>query len=122
MFSQACVKNSVHSGVCISACTGADTPPCQVHAGIPHWADTPLGRHKPPRQTPPGQRHPQADTPRQTPFPGRHPPWANPPAQHMLGYTPPRQSLQWKVRILLECILVQSNFGNTYIYVSNWGS
>ena len=42
MFSQACVKKSVHGGVCIPSCTGADTP---------------LGRH-PPRQTPPGQTPP----------------------------------------------------------------
>ena len=27
MFSQACVKNSVHRGGCIPACTGADIPP-----------------------------------------------------------------------------------------------
>ena len=52
IFSQACVKNSVHTGggVSLSACW--DTPP---------WADTPPGRH-PPGQTPPGQI-----TPRQTP-------------------------------------------------------
>ena len=85
---------------------GADTP----------QANTPLGRH-PRGQAPPGG-HPL----------GRHPPcpvhvgidtplpsacWdTHPPAQCMLGYTTPasplRQSLQWTVRILLECILVPS--------------
>ena len=42
IFSEACVKNSVHSGGCL---------------GRPHWADTPLGRHPLgrhlPGQTPP---------------------------------------------------------------------
>ena len=78
IFSQACVKNSVHRGdVCHSACW--DTPSPGRH---PTWADTPqaetphgqtlLGRHPqaemPPGQTPLG-RHPGADTPL-----GRHPP------------------------------------------------
>ena len=59
IFSQACVKNSVHSGgggVSLSACW--DTPP---------WADTSLGRHPPGRhssgQTPPRQTSPWADNP-----------------------------------------------------------
>ena len=44
IFSQACVKNSVHrgEGVCLSACW--DTPP---------GADTPPSRHPPREQTPP---------------------------------------------------------------------
>ena len=54
MFSQACVKNSVH-GVgagYIPACIGPDTP-CPVHAGIhtslpSAWWDAPPGRHPPP--------------------------------------------------------------------------
>ena len=51
MFSQACVKNSVHGGF------------SWLHAGI----HTPLGRH-PPGQTPPLGRHPSGKHPR-----GRHP-------------------------------------------------
>ena len=51
MFSQACVKNSVHRGTCIPACTETDTP-------LPSacW-DTP------PKQTTPGESPPWADTP-----------------------------------------------------------
>ena len=50
MFSQACVKNSVHKG--------GSAP---VHAGIhTPWADTPW--QTPPRQTPPGQTPPWADS------------------------------------------------------------
>ena len=45
------VCHSVHSGVCISTCTGAH-PPCPVHAGIHPRADTPLGRYPPPPQRP----------------------------------------------------------------------
>ena len=69
MYSQACVKNSVQGEECIPACTGADTPPCSVHAGIHIHS---LGRH------------PQVDIPS-----GRHPLGRHPPAQCMLGYTPP---------------------------------
>ena len=54
MFSQACVKNSVHRRVCIPACTWVDTP----HAYTLPDQTPPLGRHPPP----PG-RHPQADNP-----------------------------------------------------------
>ena len=58
MFSQACVKNSVHGGVC-------QTFPLGRH---------PLGRHSPGRH-PLGRHSPWADTPlRQTPPFGRHPP------------------------------------------------
>ena len=73
MFSQACVKNSVHGrGVCIPACNGADNP----------WADPPNKEDVPPRQT----HTPWADTPLgQTPLLGRHPSWADTP----LGQTPP---------------------------------
>ena len=111
MFSEACVKNSVHGGwVCIPACTGADTPHCPVHAGIhtpwqtPPRQTTSLGRH-PPGRHPPG-RHP----------PGRHPPGKHPPPSQIhtpSGQTPPSlvsppgRPLQRTVRILLECILVQ---------------
>ena len=51
MFSQVCVKNSVHGGIWLSACWDALSmdrypPPGQTHlpwAGTPPWADTPLG-------------------------------------------------------------------------------
>ena len=61
MFSEACVKNSVHGGVSARHSPPSrqtrQTPPW---ADNPHWADTPLDKLG---------RHPQADTP-----PGRHPP------------------------------------------------
>ena len=90
MFSQACVKKSVHRGVY--------TPPPGQTARPPR-ADSPLGRHHPGqtgrhplgRHLPLG-RHP----PRQT---GRHPtPQADTPRI--------RRPLQQTVRILLECIFV----------------
>ena len=72
-------------GVCIPACTGADTPwqvsqhalgqtPLQGRYPSMHWADTHLGRH-------PLGRHPQAGghPPGQTPSrAGRHPPGQTP--------------------------------------------
>ena len=69
MFSQACVKNSVHRGVCIPACTRAETPS--------------LGRHPPPEQTPPCPVHAGIHTP----------------TQCMLGYTntPPLPSAFWDI-------------------------
>ena len=75
------VCHSVHSrGVCLSACwdtpTRADTP-----------GQVPPGSHTPRQLHPPRQVHPQAGTT----------PEARP---------APRRSLQWTVRILLECFLV----------------
>ena len=88
MFSQTCIKNSVHGGgVCLSACWHTHTPlgrrpPGQTPTSqTPPWSDTHLDRH-------PLGRHPLADTPRQTP-PGRHP-WADTP-----GQTPHRQTSPW---------------------------
>ena len=89
IFSQACVKNSVHRGGRVSA---------SVHAGIP----PPRTRHTPlprPGTHPPGTRH--------TPPPQSRPP---PETRH----TPPGSRLQHTVnerpvRILLECILVTSH-------------
>ena len=84
IFSQACVKNSVHGGggegVCLSAC----------------W-DTPQTRHPPPRDQahPPEQTHPrdQAHTPEQTPPGTRHTPHppgpGTPPPQ--TRHTPPQR-------------------------------
>ena len=67
IFSQACVKSSVHGGRGVSA---------SVDAGI-----HPLGRHPP-------SKHP----PRQTPL-GRHPPLCRPPRQtSLLGRPPPQQT------------------------------
>ena len=61
MFSQACVKNSVHrGGVCIKAHTPGQTTPRQ----------TPAGRHPPGQTIPPG-RHPPPPL-------GRHPPGRHP--------------------------------------------
>ena len=69
IFSQACVKNSVHGGegVCLSACW--DTPPPK-QTPQPPWTRPPHGpgRH-PPGPDPPDQTPPGPDTPqtRQTP-------------------------------------------------------
>ena len=72
MFSQECVKNSVHRGE--GVCLGRQQPPQQTTpwADTPQ-ADTPIGRHPFPQN-----RHPQVDTPRQPPPLGRHP-WADTP-------------------------------------------
>ena len=68
MFSQVCVKNSVHRGGCIPTCTGWGVCVSQhalgrrgvsQHAlgrGVSHWAGV-CGRH-PLGQTPPGQPSP----------------------------------------------------------------
>ena len=112
MFSQACVKNSVHreGGVYPSMHWGTHLPLPSAcwdthHLGqTPPWADI----------TPPW-----ADTPfpGQTPLPlGRHPsPWTDTPSPRQtypLGRPPPRprRPLQRTVRILLECILVSHKF------------
>ena len=120
IFSQVCVKNSVHRGGRVSA---------SVHAGIHHQppsgADPPKTRH-PLGADPPGSR-PLEQTPReQTHTPGTsHPPGTRPPTRHPPGADPPEQTppsrsrhhhpcrsrLQHTVnerpvRILLECILV----------------
>ena len=105
MFSQACVKNSVHrGGVYPSMHWGrhrpGQTPP--PRADTPPWADIPL-----PRQTPP----PWADIPllpsacwdTHTPCPvhaGIHP------LPSVCWDKPPPRPLQRTVRILLKCILV----------------
>ena len=72
LFSQASVILFT-GGVCIPACTVADT----LRADTP-LGQTSQGRH-PPGRHPPGQRHP----------PGRHPPGRHPPGRH-----PPRQTPQ----------------------------
>ena len=85
MFSEACVRNTVHWGMSAS-----------VHAGMPHTP--PRSRH-PPRQTPPGSRHPQSRHPLEQTLPplgadtpqSRHPPEADHPgADTSLRQTPPR--------------------------------
>ena len=53
MFSQVCVKNSVHRGEGVSQHALEQTPPCPVHAEIPPRADTPLGQTHPPGRQPP---------------------------------------------------------------------
>ena len=83
IFSVACVKNSVHRGVCLSAC----------------WDTTPPKEQTPPNQTllgvgtPPGAGPPRADTPLGA---------GTLPVQCMLGDTVNK----WVVCILLECNLV----------------
>ena len=62
--------------VCITACTGANTPP----PGKTPLVQTPPCRY-PTGQTPP--------SPRQTPYPGRHSPWADTPQQTPPGRHPP---------------------------------
>ena len=97
IFSEACVKNSVHGGVV----------PGQVH--LP-WAGTPPGRYTtqtgtlprqvhPPGRYTPWQVHPHRYTPWSGTLQGRYPP---PQAQCMLGDTGNKRA----VRILLECNLV----------------
>ena len=78
MFSQACVKNSVHrEGGCIPACTGQGFVHPSMHRGVSAQAGgLPGGCTLP--------SGPEADTP------------------------PPRRPLQQMVRILLECILLVS--------------
>ena len=96
IFSEACVKNSVHrgGGGCLPRCMLGYTPLDQ--------AETPLdpGRHPPvTRQTPPGSRHTPPGT-RQTPPQEQTPPGSR--LQHTVYERP--------VRIILECILVLRNF------------
>ena len=88
MFSQACVKNSVHKGEMYIP-LGRHLPWADTHSpwtDIALLADTPLGRHPPSRHTPPEQTPPGQAPPRQTP--------------------PIRQPFRRALRILLECIFV----------------
>ena len=98
IFSEACVKNSVHGGCLL-----------QVHAGMPPpWKQTPPGSSHPPRkQIPPWSRPPwkqthlpEADTPQEADTP--HPWEQTPPPQSMFGDMVNARV----VRILLECNLV----------------
>ena len=72
--------------VCVILFTGGSA---SVHAEIP-----PGRRPSPGKEAPPGKETPQKETPRKEAPPGRRPP------QHTVN--------EWPVRILLECILVQS--------------
>ena len=119
IFSQACVKNSVHRGRRVSA---------SVHAGIhpPGIRQTPLGADTTPlrtRQTPPEQADPPG--PGRPPIPGRHPPGADTiPPQTRQTPLPPGSRHQhtvyeWPVRILLECILVSSCFYSNICDISS---
>ena len=72
IFSQACVKNSVHrgGGVCLGACwdappgAGADPPPEQEQTPPEQEQTPPRSRNRPPgAEPPPGSRHPpEADS------------------------------------------------------------
>ena len=110
MFSQACVKNSVHMGEVYTPWT--DTPPLAdtlllgrqpTPAQTPHsCADTPLGRHAP-GQTPPSW----ADIPNplgQTPLPrlGRHPAPAD-------GYCSGRYASYWNAFLFCSMSPVYSS-------------
>ena len=95
IFLDANVKNSVHRGVCLSAC----------------WDTTP-----PREQVPPGPGTPGPGTPRPGTPQTMHPPDqispgpGTTPAQSMLGDTVNEQA----VRILLECNLVPSCVDNIH--------
>ena len=128
IFSQACVKNSVHRG----GVPDQAPPPDQAGTPLPpDQAGTPLPPDQagtPPDQTPPpdhaGTPPDQAGTPtrpgryppgtRHPPRPGRYPPGTrHPPGPDPL---PPNSRLRdtvnvRPVRILLECILVFWEFG-----------
>ena len=84
LFSQACVKSSVHGGVSASVHAGIHPLGRPSPADTPPWADTlPPGKHTPLGSTPPG-----STPPREAHLPS------------------PRRSLQRTVRVLLECFLV----------------
>ena len=68
IFSEACVKNSVHGGVCLSACW--DTNPYPPMQTPPPGAGPPQ-EQTPPRSRPPGGKH----LPEQTPPPGSSACW-----------------------------------------------
>ena len=81
IFSQACVKNSVHRGEgCLSQCMLGYTPQEKTPSGSRHppGADTPLEqtprKQTPPEQTPPISRHPPEQTPQKHTPPGSRPP------------------------------------------------
>ena len=107
MFSQACVKNSVHGEKGVHSPSPGQTPP----ADTPLWADTCLWADPPyrhahadtlqPRQTPQG-RHPLGRPPTSSNTQGQtHSPWADNPL-----HPPDRRLMQRTVRIMLDCILV----------------
>ena len=101
MFSQACVKNSVHKGGCLTNTPWEDTPRANTPPGqTPHpWADTPyLGRHPIPGQIPPGQSS----------LAGRHPLDRHIPGQtHTLGRQLP-SSTGWYVSYWNSFLLEQN--------------
>ena len=100
MFSQACVKNSVHRGVTPWADT---TPP----PGRPPWEDIPpLGRH------PPGQTHTSLG--RHTPL-DRHPPGRTPP----LGQIPPPPDGHCSRRYAYNFTLILVKLCNIYAVSNN---
>ena len=92
IFSEACVKNSVHKG---GGSGSVQAGPPQPRADTPPWEQTP----------PPGADTPSPPSWEQTPdtplIRSRHPP-----EQCMLGDTGNKRA----VRILLECILVHNSF------------
>ena len=115
VFTRVC--DSVHRGVCLSACW--DAPP---RSKPPSGGDPPGGDTPPLEETPPGgdtpaleETPPGGDTP-----PGADPPGADPPSggdppggdTSPAGDTPLEETPPWHtvnerpVRILLECILV----------------
>ena len=107
MFSQVCVKNSVHKGR-------------GIHPPSRHTS--PLGRHTPQADIPRANT-PRIDTLRQTPLSRHSPSQADTPSP---GQTSPwtdegRRLLQQMVRILLECILVWQDFcRNLHENERNW--
>ena len=109
IFSEACVKNSVHRGRgCLSACW--DTTP--LGADPPGTRHPPRSRH-PPTRHPPTRHPPGPDTPpwEQAPPGSRSPRTRHPsPQQSMLRDTVNERA----VCILLNCNLVFDKFRKTY--------
>ena len=109
IFSQACVKNSVHGGggvipSFLLAITGHMTPWGRHPPGQIPPRQTPTTRQTPPRQTLNWVDTPQADIPW-----GRHPLGTHPQADTPLWILLDKVN-KWVVRILLECILFFSFF------------
>ena len=119
MFSQACVKNSVHRSRHplgrhpLGRHSPGQTPPGQTPPGRHPLGRHLLGRHPLGRHPPPMGRHPPPMG-RHPPPMGRHPLQADTPPHSWQADTTPlppspppsRWLLQWTVYILLECILV----------------
>ena len=104
------VCDSVHRGICLSACWDTTPSPGTRH---PPGAGTPRDQAPPGPGTPQTRHPPGPGTPRTRHPPDQAPPWTrhppltrHPPVQSMLGDTVKARA----VRILLECNLVYNCF------------